>query len=780
MRLQSISLAWFRGAADSVALELDGKSAVIYGSNGSGKSSFVDAVEYTMTGKIGHLSHEYSGKRQEKALVNTHIPVDLNSEVHIIFVDKSKTILNIDKSGACQKTDSSAGSISSWSPKRTILRQDEVAAFIRDTKGEKYSALLPLLGLGPLEVAADNLRRLGKAIDTQSNRQSLRTELTEVNENRKIQYGTSDDGQILTALVELHDKYGLGPAGVKCGAAICEGLVEEIDRRVKDSRIEHQQFAALNDVAACDLAGSVAAVRAANSTLAGAVEPMILEKLDVLRSAGQFSRGLEGTEQVQCPACGQTVSEDAFKAHVIAERKRLLAMTEAFEARRLAIDKLAQSARTIKGRLNGANTKPWRDSNTSGSLSGYFSYLANLDTQKLVDACTESSLHDLESNLLPLVGAVAEFCVAGSPDAAQLAADKAMVDVGRIVFGSVSKADDLKRADELAALVKALEAIVRDEIRESAKAIITAISTDIQAMWDILHPEKSIENVHLYATNEADKAIDIGLKFYGVPQDSPRLTLSEGYRNSLGLCIFLAMAKRESSTDRPLILDDVVVSLDRNHRGMIVELLETAFSRRQVILLTHDRDWYSEIRSQLDSKNWSFRALLPYEDPTTGIRWSAKTTSFDDARAQLKDRPDSAGNDARKIMDVELAMVAEKLQVRLPYRRGENNDRRTAHDFLERLIIDGKDHFQIQANGKWEPYATAIQTLESADSLLKTWGNKASHTFDVVRPEATKLIDACEAVLDIFRCLSCKKNVSYAKVGGDKVYQCGCGQLRWK
>src|SRR5258708_11814142 len=123
MRLLSISMAWFRGAADTVALELDGKSAVIYGSNGSGKSSFVDAVEYTMTGRIGHLAHEYSGKRQERALVNTHIPAGRNSEVQIIFDDESKTSLIIDRNGACQRKDSATAAITSWSPKRTILRQ---------------------------------------------------------------------------------------------------------------------------------------------------------------------------------------------------------------------------------------------------------------------------------------------------------------------------------------------------------------------------------------------------------------------------------------------------------------------------------------------------------------------------------------------------------------------------------------------------------------------------------------------------------------------------------
>ena len=61
MRIEAVEIAWFRGAADAVALDAKSKSMVVYGENGSGKSSFVDAVEYLLQGgKIGHLAHEYS------------------------------------------------------------------------------------------------------------------------------------------------------------------------------------------------------------------------------------------------------------------------------------------------------------------------------------------------------------------------------------------------------------------------------------------------------------------------------------------------------------------------------------------------------------------------------------------------------------------------------------------------------------------------------------------------------------------------------------------------
>jgi hypothetical protein len=213
---------------------------------------------------------------------------------------------------------------------------------------------------------------------------------------------------------------------------------------------------------------------------------------------------------------------------------------------------------------------------------------------------------------------------------------------------------------------------------------------------------------------------------------------------------------------------------------MIVDLLEKEFNERQVIILTHDRDWFTELRHQLDEKSWSFKSLLPYDTPDVGIRWSKTTTTFEDARAQLNERPDVAGNDARKIMDVELALIAEKLRIDMPYLRAEKNDKRTAHEFLEKLAGDGKKVFQKIEGEGYQPYTDAIDALKRADRLLLAWANRASHGFDLVRPEAAKLVDACEAALDVFLCRSCNKRVWFANAEGAEWAQCHCGEIRWR
>jgi hypothetical protein len=362
-----------------------------------------------------------------------------------------------------------------------------------------------------------------------------------------------------------------------------------------------------------------------------------------------------------------------------------------------------------------------------------------------------------------------------------LLADRTTVDVGGSILAGASQRDEATRVTTLISFLGTLEDGVRAEIRQRSQGVIETLSADIQRMWAILHPGEAIADVRLCVPEDADKAIDVQLQFHGVAQESPRLTLSEGHRNSLGLCIFLAMAKRDAAADRPLILDDVVVSLDRNHRGMIVELLEREFSGRQVILLTHEREWFSELRQQLPESGWSFTALMPYETPQIGIRVSeAKKATFDDARALLKVSPDSAGNTARKIMDIELAVRAPRLKLLLPYLHREKNDHRVAHDFLAVLISDGPKCFQIGEVGKYAAHNEAIAAFREADRLLISWGNRASHSFDIVKSEAEKLIAACEVALGFLLCLKCKKPVFQTDDTGGEYVQCPCGTVRWR
>ena len=781
MRIKSMQLSWFRGAADPVSLEPDCKSMVVYGANGSGKSSFVDAVEYVLSdGRIEHLAHEYSGRHQEKAVTNTHKPQGKKTELMIRFRDDSELRTEITQDGSSTTSGAGEGVMRGWDYRRTVLRQDEVAAFIYDTKGHKYSVLLPLLGLHELEVAAENLRQLTKAVEQQSKLTETKATLKVVEGKRKAAFDQDSDNQILTKIQDLHAHYCADKATTTDAVSRCKELTTALDTRIAESSADLPRYVALRDVAELDLERQVDAVRSASLELLDTVEPLISEKLEVLQSTGVFVNRLGSETEVECPACGQRIPVDRFQAHVAAERDRLGAMLEVYEKRKAAVVSLRDTVTSLRSTLAKADVTSWRREMATGPLADNVAYLDGINTDALVVSCGEGDLAAFEGKLLPLINVAASASKNAPPDARQLVTDKQVIEAGSAVMEAAEQLRAVERADALVSFITALEQGIRQEIRLRSQVVIDEISAAIQAMWVILHPGEAIEDVRLYLPDASDKAIDIALTFYGVDQESPRLTLSEGYRNSLGLCIFLAMANRDADKDRPLFLDDVVVSLDRNHRGMIVELLEKEFGGRQVVILTHDREWYTELRHQLDGKDWVFRTLLPYETPDLGIRWSHKTTTFDDARAHLAERPDSAGNDARKIMDVECALIAERLQIRLPYLRADKNDKRMAHDLLERFVADGGKCFQKRVGEDYKVHRDAIDALRNADRLLTSWGNRASHSFDVVRPEASKLIDACEEALKFFTCASCGKSVGFADSASSESVQCQCGEIRWR
>jgi len=114
MRLDSLQLNWFRGAGENVKLDLESKNVVIFGDNGTGKSSFTDAFEYLLSnGRIAHLAHEYS--RKETCIRNTKAPLESDTFVKFIFDSGEEATVYVSLE---DKSDFSNTSREEWSSSR--------------------------------------------------------------------------------------------------------------------------------------------------------------------------------------------------------------------------------------------------------------------------------------------------------------------------------------------------------------------------------------------------------------------------------------------------------------------------------------------------------------------------------------------------------------------------------------------------------------------------------------------------------------------------------------
>lgn len=775
MRLTKIALTWFRGAAECVELETPGKSVVVYGPNASGKSSFVDGVEYLISsGKIGHLANEYSGRRLENAVINTQIPERTNAKVELHFGANTTVSATIRPDGAA--TYSGVTALSGWRREQIILRQDEVSAFVQADKAEKYSSILPLIGLGPLELVATNVRNLRRRVENDTAVQSDRRAFAELSRQWKEAGVTAvEAGERIKALYSRLLPGTDLPSNLELALAALRPVV---NARIESAGVETKQhflLATIRDVGLGRLLADAVAATEATSRL---VEPLLSERLTVLRAAEAFVTKVDGTTSVTCPSCGQTVEVASFRSHVEAEKARLESSLSAFETRHRALGSLLDGLHATCMALRSDELRLWSASKDRGDLIGAIQLLMALDTAAMRLRPDAVDLGELSVVLPPLIAHIEEAASTAPPEAQELVAALKLIEAVA-AYPKIKRLNvHLRKIDNLIAFLVELESQVRDEIRLQTETVISGISVHIRRMWNRLHPAARIDGIRLYQPDDAAKAIDIELNFYGRTQPSPRLSLSEGDRHSLGMCIFLSLAK-ESSLDRPILLDDIVTSLDREHRSHVLDLLVSEFSDRQILLFTHEQDWFVELSHQLPAKQWEFKVLQTFDTPGTGIRWSSAPVGFANARILLDVAPNSAANFARGLMDLHMALVAERLALPVPFIRGARNDQRNALELLERFISRARKQLRRKGdNGSHEYWEYPVTVAHDLRVLLISWGNPGSHGRYITRPEAEKLIAECEKFLDSLRCSECGTHISYAAVVG-KHLRCDCDSLRW-
>ena len=205
-----MELSWFRGAADSAVINSKSKSIVIYGDNGSGKSSFADAFEFIVTkGKIKHLAHEYSDRDLRNCVRNTETPQSTSSHITITF-DEGKVVVSIpdeERFSISSDPPDLIDHIQSWNINQHLLRQNEVSDSIELSKSKKYSRLSPLLGLSYYEQIAKNIENLKSQVESQSKINYLRGENNSLKIEIERHYKSVDNQDILDEIRRVSKKY---------------------------------------------------------------------------------------------------------------------------------------------------------------------------------------------------------------------------------------------------------------------------------------------------------------------------------------------------------------------------------------------------------------------------------------------------------------------------------------------------------------------------------------------------------------------------------------------
>ena len=236
-----------------------------------------------------------------------------------------------------------------------------------------------------------------------------------------------------------------------------------------------------------------------------------------------------------------------------------------------------------------------------------------------------------------------------------------------------------------------------DAKNEKIGDIYTTIQGDINNFFSILHPDDPHTGIQLQLDPKRRASTDLSISSFGELREDPKALISEGHQDSLGLCIFLAFARKFNNECSLIVLDDVVTTIDSQHRQKICKLLEDNFKDYQIIITTHDEVWYEQIRNMCS--NYNAMEIIRWT-PETGPVLIPYRTRWDKINEKLEDADkEGAGNASRQYAEWLLNEIGETVMAKAPIRR---DGRYSMDEFmtavyprLKRLLVEGEHKNKI-------------------------------------------------------------------------------------
>jgi hypothetical protein len=410
-------------------------------------------------------------------------------------------------------------------------------------------------------------------------------------------------------------------------------------------------------------------------------------EIDLLAAAVRWVK--DHPQSKTCPLCDKKVTNDAIKTRLaevlsaLQEKSgRLLNAEQAAKGVESAIAQIAQdrarwkkSARDIGLDLPGAPDAP--------------SLKAAIAERKAIDlAAVEGHASSIKKWNDEAKSALAsQNFDAEPPSTRNQAVEFGQLLVAAKQWATASSAElEAEHAYELA---NAIFEECQAEQKKYVEEVLEQISSEVARLFERLHPTGAIGKVAVETWG--DKGIELAVDFHGTRQRPLHGVLSESYMNSVAIVLFLAMARTFNEHLEFLVLDDVVNSFDVTHRGRLSELFIEEFKDWQLVVLTHDRYFFEQIRRKV--KGWATFQVLGWSyDRGPSLREHRGATDVD-AAMELLDAgaTGDAARRGRRGLEHVLKELCEGLEVPLPYRRGNDNEFREIGQLisgLRRLLKD--------------------------------------------------------------------------------------------
>lgn len=712
-RVRLIKFEHFRGLPAN-EFTLRGKNLVILGTNGKGKSAVVDGIEFVFSGQVARFKGAGTGGiSHDEAVKNVKTGGD--PEVTLALSPSNGEISHKLSSSAPEITDRpSVKDYFSQHPTVDgfVLRRDKILDFVRVQDADRYQKFVQLLGITKL----DRLQRSFVEAERKAYGAAERAKTT--HRTKLVVFNDPQSGFTPANLAEVFDRI----------SEIVETFELEKIEKWKDLETRLPLLKAMRPRANREKIDAItralvsiespltappdADVRTANELrvrLAGLADSSLDAPRSKVIEEGKSYLSTH-TDEIYCPLC-ETPFEQPL-ADILARLKErsdaLLELRNATSNRRAALGRIKQYADntasllkndlqhsalfevTAKAALRNARAEALRlsrllvrtiQNDFAGDIALPDALLAISDTRSTLAVelkAQKDALVPPDSTLLESAIALLERGIASWEGIAR--AEQAIIDSREILRRTTVARESFSSAREGA-------------IQQIFTQIAETVLTYYKRLHDFGEGDEASECTALElkpTSRAAAGGLRLAIQFLGIANSKdPREFLSEGHLDSLGLCLFLAAVRIFNPPGSLLVLDDVLTSIDREHRRRVGELLFSDFHDFQIILTTHDEHWHDLLASTARARGvqdaWRYIKIEGWS-VDAGPTLSVVESSWDFIDAHLTEAGyRSLGGPFRLVIEDFLKRTAAKLELKVRFKPDGNY---TGGDFVAAGIQD--------------------------------------------------------------------------------------------
>ncbi len=796
-KIKSIKINGLRGVREPLNLDLNKKSILVYGDNGTGKSSLTDSFEWFFYDRIGHLSNEEIGRRKGKdALRNVFIPDTEDGFIELTFddskLDAKKSIDSSFKTSNSNESDDFSKFITSANSERLILRYRDLVQFIIAGKTDKLTELQNIIGFSDVantrNLLKKNAGRIARNIKSSNYDNLKNVQQTKILENlgrnaysdEQLFDGANELIKPLKLDIEIKTRQDINTVLTKIESKEDTELLKQINFHTKVWETLSEIEGNINNINS----NHKVFFDSFNSLKKDPEKVKSLQLLSLLEE-GKSVLTKDVVEDDYCPLCLQEKS----KVDLLQELNLRIEDLETLDKEREKVENNAKNlTKLVQSNVNSVNgilkeklfEKEDYDElktvvdNLKGTLTVYLDETKKEFTKNLIEIkdieVDKDNLNKVNLKLLKTIKDLTD----------SKEANLKFKTYTKLFQSATAYVQYLKIEKEQNVLTNqqiTLELLYEDFIKRQEEALnifLSMFSKDINDYYTTMNPNEKVEDIKLVPLKKDEELVGITIeyKFFDETRTPPIAYLSESHINCLGLSFFLASVKAFNKENKFFVLDDVISSFDRAHRYRFAQLLANKFSDYQVILLTHEKEFFELVSSEVRSKGWLLNNFKWTKEKGTGIERGIADIK-DRIKKKIEDKnTDGLGNDIRVYTERVMKRVAYELEAKVAYRNNDINEKRMAPELLD----------AVQSKLKASTELKKQADIPKVKGMPMFIGNTTSHdnSFQESIEDLEAIWDDVKNLIQNFYCSDCDKFLSlkfYDNV--EKKIRCGCGNLKF-